>query len=294
MTLLVGTTAQGQGHETMYKILLSHLLGVDTRDVLIVQGDTDKVQWGMGTWGSRSAVVGGAALFRAAEKVIAKGRKIAAHLLEAADEDIIFESGSFAVAGTDRKIALKEVARATYQPGRLPPEIDPGFFETGVFDPLAPAFPNGCHVCEIEIDQETGAIDIVGYAAVDDVGTVLNHLTLEGQIHGGIAQGIGQALFERIAYDPESGQLISGSFMDYAMPRAGDLLKFELKNHPVPTKQNPLGFKGAGEAGTVGALAATMNAVVDALSPLGITHVDMPLSPDKIWRTIRDADGSVI
>ncbi len=293
VTLLVGTTAQGQGHETMYKILLSHLLGVDTRDVLLVQGDTDKVQWGMGTWGSRSAVVGGAALFRAAEKVIGKGRKIAAHLLEAADEDIIFENGAFGIAGTDRKIPLKEVARASYQPGRLPATIDPGLFETGLFDPQAPAFPNGCHICEIEIDQDTGVIEIVGYVAVDDVGTILNHLTLEGQIHGGIAQGIGQALFERITYDPHSGQLVSGSFMDYAMPRASDFSKFELENHPVPTTQNPLGLKGAGEAGTVGALAATMNAVRDALSVLGVAHIDMPLSPDKIWKAIKSAEAGL-
>ena len=205
VTLLVGTTAQGQGHETMYKILLSYLLGVDTADALVVQGDTDQVQWGMGTWGSRSAVVGGAALFRASEKIIAKGRKIAAHLLEASDEDIIFENGVFRIAGTDRKVPLKEVARASYQPGRLPREIDPGLFETGLFDPAAPAFPNGCHICEIEIDPETGGIEIFGYVAVDDVGTVLNHLTLEGQIHGGIAQGVGQALFENVVYDAEFG-----------------------------------------------------------------------------------------
>ena len=288
-TLVVGTTAQGQSHETMYKIILSEKLGLDFNDIAFLQGDTDKVAWGTGTFGSRAAVIGGSAAVRAAEKIIVKGRKIAAHIFEASEADIEFASGIFSVAGTDRRLPLKEVARAAYQPGRLPKGMEPGLFETGVFDPQVQTFPNGAHVCELEIDEDTGKIDVLRYVAVDDVGVVINALTLHGQVHGGVAQGIGQALSEHIVYDPKSGQLVSGSFMDYGMPRADDVCAFHVEDNPVPTKSNPLGVKGAGEAGTVGALPAVMNAALDALAPLGIKHIEMPLTPEKVWRAIRDA-----
>ena len=289
VTLAVGTTAQGQSHETMYKIILSDKLGIDTNDISFIQGDTDKVVWGVGTFGSRAAVIGGSAAVRAAEKIIVKGKKIAAHIFEAAEADIEFTAGTFAVAGTDRKMPLKEIARAAYQPGRLPKGMEPGLFETGVFEPQVQTFPYGTHVCEVEIDEESGKTEVVRYAAVDDVGTVINALTLHGQVHGGVVQGVGQALSEHIVYDPKSGQLLSGSFMDYGMPRADDMCDIDVDDHAVPTKTNPLGAKGAGEAGTVGALPAVMNAALDALAPLGIRHIEMPLTPEKVWRAIRDA-----
>ncbi|HVA14109.1 MAG TPA: xanthine dehydrogenase family protein molybdopterin-binding subunit [Stellaceae bacterium] len=292
VTLVVGTTAQGQSHETMYKIILSDKLGIDSDEIAFIQGDTDKVVWGTGTFGSRSATIGGSAALRAAEKIIAKGRKIAAHIFEAAEADIEFAKGSFAVAGTDKRMPLKEIARASFQPGRLPKGMEPGLFETGVYDPTMQNFPCGTHVCEIEIDEATGKIAILRYVAVDDVGVVINALTLHGQVHGGVAQGIGQALGESIVYEPKSGQLLSGSFMDYAMPRADDLCAIEVDDHPTPTATNPLGAKGAGEAGTVGALPAVMSAALDALSPLGIRHIEMPLTPERVWRAIRAAHAS--
>jgi carbon-monoxide dehydrogenase large subunit len=289
VTLVVGTTAQGQSHETMYKIILSDKLGIDSDEISFIQGDTDKVVWGTGTFGSRSAVIGGSAALRAAEKIIAKGRKIAAHIFEAAEADIEFGKGSFAVAGTDKRMALKEIARAAFQPGRLPKGMEPGLFETGVYDPVQQTFPCGTHVCELEIEEETGKIAITRYVAVDDVGVVINALTLHGQVHGGVMQGVGQALGEAIIYDPKSGQLLSGSFMDYPMPRADDICAIEVDDHPTPTTTNPLGAKGAGEAGTVGALPAVMNAALDALAPLGIKHIEMPLTPERVWRAIRAA-----
>ena len=289
VTLLVGTTAQGQSHETMYKIILSDKLGLDFDDITFLQGDTDKVVWGTGTFGSRSAVIGGSAAVRAAEKIIAKGRKIAAHLFEAAEEDVEFANGAFAVAGTDRRLSLKEIARAAFQPGRLPKGMEPGLFETGVFEPQVQTFPNGAHICEIEIDEETGKLEVLRYIAVDDVGKVINHLTLHGQVHGGVVQGIGQAITEQIVYDPKSGQLVTGSFMDYGMPRADDVCAIEVEDNPVPTFVNPLGVKGAGEAGTVGALPAMMSAALDALAPLGVTHIEMPLTAEALWRAIRAA-----
>jgi carbon-monoxide dehydrogenase large subunit len=289
VTLLVGTTAQGQSHETMYKIILSDKLGIDTDEINFIQGDTDKVAWGAGTFGSRAAVIGGSAALRASEKIIAKAKKIAAHLFEAAEADIEFGKGVFTVAGTDKRLPLKEVARAAFQPARLPQGMEPGLFETAVYDPVAQTFPCGTHVCEIEIDEETGKIALQRYVAVDDVGVVINALTLHGQVHGGVAQGVGQAMGEQIVYDPDSGQLISGSFMDYPMPRADDLCAIHVDDHPTPTATNPLGAKGAGEAGTVGALPAVMNAALDALAPLGIKHIGMPLTPERVWRAIRAA-----
>ena len=246
--------------------------------------------YGWGTYSSRSAALGSAAAVVAADKVVEKARLTAAHLLEAAAADIEFQAGAFRVAGTDRAVGLKEVARATFDPRRQAPGVELGLFETGVFHPHppTPTFPNGCQVCEVEIDPDTGRTEILRYCVVDDVGTVINKLTLEGQIHGGIGQGVGQAFSEAMIYD-ENGQLLTGSFLDYGMPRADNMCSFDCANNPVPTKKNPLGVKGAGEAGNVGALACIMNAVVDALAPLGITHIDMPAAPEKVWRAIRAA-----
>jgi carbon-monoxide dehydrogenase large subunit len=241
--------------------------------------------------GSRSTVIGGTALWIAADKVIAKGKKIAAQLMEAGEPDIVFEAGRFTVAGTDRSVTIKEVAKAAFDFRKLPPGLEPGLYESGTFSPSTHTFPNGCHVCEVEVDPETGKVDLARYAVVDDVGTVVNPLTLKGQIHGGVVQGLGQVLMERVEYDPESGQLLTGSFMDYCMPRADDVCAIEVGNNPVPTKLNPIGAKGAGEAGTVGALPAVMNAILDALAPLGVKSLDMPATGDRVWRAIQTARG---
>src|SRR6266705_657490 len=285
-TVLMGSKNQGQGHETTFKQILNERLGLDPSDVLYVDGDTDRVAFGMGTMGSRSTVIGGTALWMAADKVIAKGMKIAARLLEAAEADLVFADGRFAVAGTDRAVAIKEVARAAFQPGQLPAGVEPGLYETGTFVPKQDTWPNGTHVCEVEIDPETGAVTLDRYTLVDDVGTVINPLTLKGQIHGGVAQGVGQALMEQIVYDPESGQLLTASFMDYAIPHADDLCNISMVSNPSPTKLNPLGAKGAGEAGTVGALPAVMNAVMDALAAVGVRELDMPASAERVWNAI--------
>ncbi len=289
VSVLAGTKNQGQGHDTMYKVMLSDMLGIDTDDIRVIDGDTDQVTFGMGTIGSRSALSGGSAMRGAADKVIDKGMKIAAHMLEAAEADIEFDKGAFRVAGTDKQATIKDVVKAAFNPMMLPPGMEVGLYERSTFTPPAPSFPNGCHVCEVEVDPDTGRTEIVRYVAVDDVGTVVNALTLEGQVHGGIVQGAGQALFENINYDPESGQMRSGSFQDYAMPRADDFCTFEIGNNPVPAKNNPLGIKGAGEAGTTGALAGVMNAINHALAPLGVRHLEMPATPEKVWRAIQDA-----
>jgi carbon-monoxide dehydrogenase large subunit len=291
-TLLMGTKNQGQGHETTFKQVLHERLGLDPDTVRYVDGDTDRVAFGTGTMGSRSTVVGGSALWLAADKVIAKGKRIAAHLLEAAETDLLFEEGRFRVTGTDRAVTIAQVARAAFQPAQLPPGLEPGLYETGTFLPKQDTWPNGCHVCEVEIDPDTGSVALLGYLVVDDVGTVVNPLTLAGQIHGGVAQGVGQALMEEVVYDRESGQLLTASFMEYAMPRADTLPDLVIGSNPVPTALNPLGAKGAGEAGTVGALPAVMNAVIDALAPLGVRHLDMPATPERVWRAIQDARPS--
>ena len=288
-TVLMGTKSQGQGHETTFKQVLHERLGLDPDTVRYIDGDTDRVAFGTGTFGSRSTVVGGSALWLAADKVIAKGRKIAAHLLEAAEADLQFAEGRFRVAGTDRAVTITEVARAAFQPALLPPGLEPGLYETGTFAPKQDTWPNGCHVCEVEVDPDTGAVAVIGYVVVDDVGTVVNPLTLAGQIHGGVAQGAGQALMEQVVYERESGQLLTASFMEYAMPRADTLPAMVIGSNPVPTDLNPLGAKGAGEAGTVGALPAVMNAVIDAVAPLGVRHLDMPATPERVWRAIQGA-----
>ena len=283
-TLMVGTKSQGQGHETMYRQIAGSRLGLAQADLRVMDGDTDAVAYGAGSFGSRSAAIGGSAVWLAADKAIAKGKRIAAHLLEAADADIAFAAGRFAIAGTDRGVTWKEIARAAYGTAPLPAGIEPGLVEHGTFSPVQETFPNGTHVCEVEVDPDTGSIKLLNYVVVDDVGTEINPLTLEGQVVGGIVQGLGQILMEQIIYDPESGQLLTASFMDYAMPRAGDLCNFEVGHNSVPTKLNPLGAKGAGEAGTVGALAAAMNAIVDAI---GTENIEMPTTPERVWQALR-------
>ncbi|MDH3241299.1 MAG: xanthine dehydrogenase family protein molybdopterin-binding subunit [Alphaproteobacteria bacterium] len=287
-TVLTGSITQGQGHETVYKQLVCDRLGLDPEDVNYVAGDTDKVAYGQGTGGSRSATIGGSALFQATEKIVAKARKIAAHMLDVQEADVGFEDGVFAAEGSNRSLTIKEVAKAAVNPNNLPDGMEPGLVELSVYANKIFNFPNGCHVCELEIDPDTGAVEIVNYNVVDDVGTVMNPLLLHGQIQGGIAQGLGQALMENVAFDTD-GQQLSGSFMDYAMPKAAHFGPIAVKSNPVPTATNPLGVKGAGEAGNVGALPALMNALVDALSPLGIRQVPMPATPEKLWRLIRDA-----
>ena len=284
-TLVVGTKSQGQGHETMYRQIAASRLGVAPGEVRVIEGDTDAVAYGAGSFGSRSAAIGGTALWLAADKVIEKGKRIAAHLLEAAAADVAFAAGRFTIAGTDRGVSIKEVARAAFAFAALPKEIEPGLFEHATFSPVQETFPNGTHVCEVEVDPDTGSVELVNYAVVDDVGTEINPLTLQGQVVGGIVQGLGQILMEQIVYDPETGQLLTGSFMDYAMPRAGDLCNVEIGHNAVPTRLNPLGAKGAGEAGTVGALAAAMNAIVDAI---GTSDIEMPATSERVWRALRN------
>jgi aerobic carbon-monoxide dehydrogenase large subunit len=289
VTVIPGSNSHGQGHDTMYKILISDRLGVDSDDIRVTRMDTDVSPDGGGTFASRTAALGGGASFLAADKIIEKAKRIAAHILESAEADIEFADGVFEVAGTDRRVTIKQVGQTAYQRHNLPDDIEPGLYEGATFAPQIPNFPNGCHICEVEIDPDTGTTDVLRYSVVDDVGTVINALTLEGQIHGGIGQGIGQAFTEHMIFDPDSGQLLTGSFMDYGMPRADNMCSFDLENNPVPTPTNPVGAKGAGEAGNVGALAAIMNAVVDAMSPLGVTHVDMPATPEKLWRLVQEA-----
>jgi len=290
VVLITGSMDHGQGHGTTFKQVLSEKLGIDADLIRYRYGDSDLVTMGIGTFGSRSAQLAGSAIVLAADKLIEKGRRIAAHMLEAAAADIVFEHGKFTIAGTDRTVDIADVARHSFHSAQLPDDIETGFTERSNFGPAdAATFPSGAHVCEVEIDTETGEVRLSRYCAVDDVGHMLNPLLCEGQIHGGIVQGAGQALLENLAYDAETGQLVSGSFQDYAMPRADDFCAFELENNPVPTKLNPLGVKGVGEAGTLGAIPAVMNAVNDALAQIGAPAVEMPATPEKLWRAIRDA-----
>jgi carbon-monoxide dehydrogenase large subunit len=293
LTMALGTQDHGQGHATSFRQIIADKLGISPDRVRFLQGDTDQVAIGTGTFGSRSMIAGGTALLAAADKVITKGKTLAAHFMEADEHDIVFERGKFTVAGTDKAISLTDVAARCFVPKNLPKGVEPGLFESGTFDGGHRTFPNGCHIVEAEIDRATGAVTIVRYTAVEDVGHMINPLLVAGQVHGGIAQGIGQALLENIVYD-SSGQLISGSFMDYAMPRADDLCAFDLGENEVPTKTNPLGVKGAGESGTVGALPAVMNAINDALAGIGAPYVQMPATPEKVWRAIAAAGRDTI
>jgi carbon-monoxide dehydrogenase large subunit len=286
--VLSGTFSHGQGHETVYAQMVAQWLGVPFDKVRVVQGDTDRVPGGRGTFGARSMVCGGGALRAAVDEVIDPGRRVAGVMLETAATDIAFSAGMFCVAGSDRRLPFAAVARAAHAPVGPLAALGMGLDGSGHFDPVA-TLPNGCHVAEVEIDPETGETTIERYVAVDDVGFALNPRLVEGQVHGGVAQGVGQALAEAVVYDAD-GQLLAGSFMDYAMPRAEDLPDIEVLFHNVPATTHPLGVKGAGEAGTVGALPAVMNAILDALRPLGIRDVPMPLTAEALWRAL-NANG---
>jgi len=287
VTILSGAVTQGQGHETVFKQLVCDRLGMKPDDVHYVQGDTDAVFFGEGTGGSRTATVGGSALHLAAEKIVDKATKIAAKML--GDDAIDFKEGIFTGRNTNKSLTISEVARGSTNPKNLPEGMEVGLIASAVYANDLMNYPNGSHVCELEIDEETGKVDIVRYNVVDDVGTVLNPLLLKGQIHGGVSQGVGQMLMEDLTYDPESGELLAGSFMDYAMPKADNFCPIEVKSNPVPTKTNPLGVKGAGEAGCVGALPAVANALANALSIYGIKDVPMPATPGRLWHMMQTA-----
>ncbi len=293
MTFVSGSISHGQGHATIQTQMLVDRLGVEPDRIKFIQGDTDSVAFGMGTGGSRSTTMSGGAIVMVSEKIVLKAKKLAAHLLEAAETDMEFKDGRFTIAGTDRGIGIHDVAKTAFQLEKLPPGMEPGLYETATYRARTGNFPNGCHVCEVEIDPETGATKVIGYWVVDDVGTVINPMLVKGQIMGGIAQGMGQVLMEDKAYEPQTGQVLSGSFMDYAMPRADDFCDVAIEDNPVPTPTNPLGVKGAGEAGTVGSLSAGVNAIVDALSVYGIRHIDTPCTPYRVWQAIKNAKQNV-
>ena len=284
--LIMGNVEYGSGLVTSYKQVVSDQLGIDPDRIDVIMGDTDRTPAGL-TGGSRALAVAGTALYEAGRTIIGKGRELAAHLLEVAAQDVVFADGEFGVPGTDLRLDIFQVAKAARDPAKLPAGMEPGLDITHERVPPAQTFPNGCHIVEVEIDRDTGAVAIARYTVVDDFGRTINPLLLEGQVHGGIVQGIGQALLEHAVYDPQSGQLLSGSFMDYAMPRAGDLPSFAFSTHNVPTTANPLGVKGAGEAGAVGAPPAVINAVVDALyRHAGVRHIDMPATPGRVWEAM--------
>ncbi|MGF1501311.1 MAG: xanthine dehydrogenase family protein molybdopterin-binding subunit [Paracoccaceae bacterium] len=290
VSVFTGSHSHGQGHETTFAQVVAEMLGLAENQVDIVHGDTSRVPFGMGTYGSRSLAVGGSAIVKSVDKIVAKAKKIAAHLLEASEADITFENGQFTVAGTDRSLGWAEVCLAAYVPHKYPiEELEPGLEETSFYDPANFTYPAGAYVCEVEVDPETGVIRVLNFTAADDFGNVVNPMIVEGQVHGGLAQGIGQAMIEACVYS-EDGQLTSASYMDYAMPRADDLPMFQVDHScNTPCTHNPLGVKGCGEAGAIGSPPAIVNAVIDALSPLGVTHIDMPLTPRRVWEAIRTA-----
>ena len=282
VTVFTGSHSHGQGHETTFAQVVASRLGIPIEDVDIVHGDTGRILFGMGTYGSRSLAVGGTAIIKAVDKVIAKGRKIAAHLMEASDEDVEFSDGVFKVAGTDKQVPFAQVSLTAYVPHNYPHDkLEPGLNEQAFYDPTNFTFPAGSHICEVEVDPDTGHTTIVNFTAVDDFGNVINPMIVEGQVHGGLAQGIGQALLEGCRYDKESGQLVTGSYMDYCMPRADDVPSFKVGTEVTPCTHNPLGVKGCGEAGAIGAPAAVINAVTDAL---GVRDIEMPATPERVWR----------
>ncbi len=289
VTVLTGSHSHGQGHDTTFAQVVAEKLGIGIEQVDIVHGDTAKVPFGMGTYGSRSIAVGGTAMVNALNKVIDKGRKIAAHLLEASEADIVFEGGAFQVKGTDRKKTFGEIALTAYVPHKYPIDmIEPGLEETAFYDPKNFTFPAGTYICEVEIDAGTGQIEVAKFVAADDFGNIINPMIVEGQVHGGLAQGIGQALLENAVYD-EHGQLKTGSYMDYCMPRADDVPSFQVTTTNTPCTHNPLGVKGCGEAGAIGAPPAVINAVCNALRDYGAVHIDMPATPEKVWRIMNSA-----
>jgi carbon-monoxide dehydrogenase large subunit len=282
--VLTGSHSHGQGHETTFAQLVAQRLAVPLDSISIVHGDTDKVQMGMGTYGSRSGAVGMSAIVKALDKVEAKARKIAAHLMEADEADIVIEDGALKVAGTDKSVPWFQMALAAYTAHNLPAGMEPGLKETAFYDPANFTFPAGCYICEVEIDPETGHTDIIQFVAADDFGNIINPMIVEGQVHGGVAQGIGQALLEGANYDADSGQLLTASYMDYTMPRAGDLPLFKVSTTSTPSPSNPLGLKGCGEAGAIGSPPAVINAITDAI---GTEEITMPATPQKIWAAIR-------
>ena len=285
VTVFTGSHSHGQGHETTFAQVVADRLGIPIDDVDIQHGDTGKVLFGMGTYGSRSLAVGGTAIVKAVDKVIAKGKKIAAHLLEAADTDIEFKDGVFKVAGTDKNVPFASVALTAYVPHNYPlDKLEPGLNENAFYDPTNFTYPAGTHICEVEIDPDTGKTEIVKFTAVDDFGNIINPMIVEGQVHGGLAQGIGQALLEGCVYDKESGQLLTATYMDYAMPRADDLPNFTVGTHVTPCTHNPLGVKGCGEAGAIGSPPALINAITHAI---GVRDIAMPATPERVWRAIQ-------
>jgi carbon-monoxide dehydrogenase large subunit len=287
VTVFTGSHSHGQGHETTFAQVVADRLGIPIENVDIVHGDTGRIPFGMGTYGSRSIAVGGSAVVKALDKIVAKGKKIAAHLLEASDADIEFKDGKFTIMGTDRSKTFGEIALTAYVPHNYPlDKLEPGLNENAFYDPTNFTFPAGTHIAEVEIDPETGVVRVVDFAACDDFGNIINPMIVEGQVHGGLAQGIGQALLEQCVYDADSGQLLTGSYMDYAMPRADDLPNFKVSHTVTPCTHNPLGVKGCGVAGAIGAPAAVMNAVMDALASTGVQHLDMPASPHRVWQAM--------
>ena len=290
VTVFTGSHSHGQGHETTFAQVVAARLGLSPEQVDIVHGDTGRVPFGMGTYGSRSISVGGAAIMRALDKIEAKAKKIAAHLMEASDADVDFSGGEFKVKGTDKMVTFGQVALTAYVPHNYPlDKLEPGLNETAFYDPTNFTFPAGTYICEVEVDPATGQVRVDRFTAVDDFGTIINPMIVEGQVHGGLVQGIGQALLEHCVYDRETGQLVTGSFMDYAMPRADDFPSFTIGHVCTPCTTNPLGTKGCGEAGAIGSPPAVMNAVLDALAPLGVKDLDMPASPNRVWTAIQQA-----
>jgi carbon-monoxide dehydrogenase large subunit len=290
VTVFTGSHSHGQGHETTFAQVVAARLGLSPDQVDIVHGDTGRVPFGMGTYGSRSISVGGAAIMRALDKIEAKAKKIAAHLMEASDADVDFAGGEFKVKGTDKMVTFGQVALTAYVPHNYPlDKLEPGLNETAFYDPTNFTFPAGTYICEVEVDPATGQVRVDRFTAVDDFGTIINPMIVEGQVHGGLVQGIGQALMEHCVYDRETGQLVTGSFMDYAMPRADDFPNFTIGHVCTPCTTNPLGTKGCGEAGAIGSPPAVMNAVLDALAPLGVKDLDMPASPNRVWNAIQQA-----
>jgi len=290
VTVFTGSHAHGQSHETTFAQVVADKLGVPFENIEIVHGDTDRIPFGMGTYGSRSIAVGGTAIVNACEKIITKGKKIAAHVLQTTADNVDFEAGVFKDKASNKAMSMGEVALTAYVPHNFPHDtLEPGLDEQAFYDPKNFTYPNGCYVCEVEIDQDTGVVEVASFSAVDDFGNVINPMVVEGQVHGGLAQGIGQALVENCVYDKSSGQLLSGTYMDYAMPRADLEPSFGVSTNGVACTHNVLGVKGCGEAGAIGAPAAVMNAVVDALAPFGITHVEMPATAETVWRAMQGA-----
>src|SRR5882762_2646938 len=283
VTIVAGTLSHGQGHETTYAQMVADWLGVPEDKIHLAQADTDEVAIGRGTYASRSMMIGGSALRAAADEVIERGKRFAAHFMEADAADIAFADGAFTIAGTDRSMPIGQIAQMSFIPMGLPSELGVGLQGAGAFSSDRPSFPNGCHICELEIDPDTGEVALDRYTVVDDIGTVVNPLLAKGQIMGGVAQGAGQALIEDIVYDAASGQLLTGTLMDYAMP------DIAVDFSPVPSKSNPLGIKGVGEGGTVAATPTVMNAILDALAPLGVHDVPMPATPERVWQAIHRA-----